>query len=164
MDPEKTGEQQNVPPARASGRFEKGQSGNPAGRPKGARNRATLLAQDLLDGESEELVRACIKRAKKGDPVALRLCIERLVPIRRSSTAEVDNLPRIAQAGDVASAASAIIEAAARGELTMQEAREWMALLDKQRSAIETQDLAVRLELLEEHERSRSRRKLLGGQ
>ena len=33
--------------------FEPGQSGNPAGRPKGPRNRATLAVEVLLDGEAE---------------------------------------------------------------------------------------------------------------
>ena len=32
------------------GRFTKGVSGNPAGKPKGTRNRVTLLAEALLDG------------------------------------------------------------------------------------------------------------------
>lgn len=157
--PENTGENQAPPGERGSdGKFRPGQSGNPSGRPRGSRNRATRLAQDLLDGESEELVRVAIKRAKKGDPIALRLCIERLVPVRRSQAAEVDDLPAIQDAGDVATAAAAIIQAAAKGELSLAEAREWLALLDKQRTAIETRDLAIRLELLEELERDREKR------
>ena len=33
--------------------FRKGQSGNPRGRPAGARNAATVIAEQLLDGEAE---------------------------------------------------------------------------------------------------------------
>jgi hypothetical protein len=44
--------------------FEKGQSGNPAGRPPGARNRTTMMAEELLRGEAEELMRLVIERAK----------------------------------------------------------------------------------------------------
>ena len=40
------------------GRFQKGQSGNPQGKPKGARNATTILAQNLLDGEAEALVKS----------------------------------------------------------------------------------------------------------
>src|SRR2546429_7242885 len=34
--------------------FEPGQSGNPAGRPRGARNRATVLAEKLMQDDIEE--------------------------------------------------------------------------------------------------------------
>jgi len=37
--------------------FTKGQSGNPAGKPKGFRNRSTLAVESLLDGEAEQLTR-----------------------------------------------------------------------------------------------------------
>jgi hypothetical protein len=35
--------------------FTPGCSGNPAGRPKGARNRSTLALETLLDGQAEAL-------------------------------------------------------------------------------------------------------------
>ncbi len=43
------------------GGFKPGKSGNLAGRPKGARNRATLAAEQLLQGEAEEVTRTCIE-------------------------------------------------------------------------------------------------------
>ena len=45
------------------GRYETGHSGNPAGRPRGALNRATRIAAELLDGEAEALWRAEIDLA-----------------------------------------------------------------------------------------------------
>ena len=65
-----TGKQRGKP-------FEKGQSGNPNGRPEGSRNRATILAQVLLDGQAEELIQKCVQMALDGDSTAMRLCIER---------------------------------------------------------------------------------------
>jgi hypothetical protein len=56
--------------------FKPGQSGNPDGRPKGARNRATIAAERLLDGEADTLTRKAIQLAQQGDTTALRLCIE----------------------------------------------------------------------------------------
>src|SRR5438309_11369164 len=65
------------------GRFRKGQSGNPAGRPLGSVNSATRAAMQLLDGEAEALTRKAIELALAGEPAALRLCMERIVGARR---------------------------------------------------------------------------------
>ena len=43
------------------------------GRPEGSRNKATLAAQTLLDGEAEALTRKVIDLALSGDITALRL-------------------------------------------------------------------------------------------
>ena len=60
-------------PGPARGRpFEKGRSGNPAGRRPGSRNKATLAAAALLAGESEALTRKAVELALAGDPTALR--------------------------------------------------------------------------------------------
>ena len=66
------------------GRFKKGQSGNPAGRPKGRRDERVLFAWALLDGEAEAIIRKCIEMAKEGDRVCMKLCIERILPPIRS--------------------------------------------------------------------------------
>ena len=44
-------------------RFQVGQSGNPEGRPRGSRNRATIAVQELLDGEGEVIARKAIELA-----------------------------------------------------------------------------------------------------
>jgi|SRR6476469_5365777 len=51
--------------------------GNP-GRPKGSRNKSTLAAEALLEGEAEVLTRRAVERALQGDIQALRLCLDRL--------------------------------------------------------------------------------------
>ena len=45
-----------------------GQSGNPEGRPPGERNRMTLAAAVLLDGEAEALTRKAVELTVAGDP------------------------------------------------------------------------------------------------
>lgn len=59
--------------------FTKGQSGNPKGRRKGVPNRRTELAK-MLDPHAEALIAKMIELALEGDVIALRLCMERLIP------------------------------------------------------------------------------------
>ena len=97
-----------------------GQSGNPAGRAPGSRNRATALAQALLDGELEALVRKAIGAALDGEPMALKLCIERILAPRRQERPSFA-LPPLATTEDAAKALAAIVAA---GELAPTEARD----------------------------------------
>jgi hypothetical protein len=106
------------PPRWARGQpFEKGRSGNPAGRRRGSRNRATLDAAVLLEGESEALTRKAVGLGLAGDPVALRLCIERILPVCRERAVRLA-LPPIEGADDASAAANAVTSALARGALT----------------------------------------------
>jgi hypothetical protein len=118
-----------------------------------------VLAQSLLDEDTEAIVRKAVALAREGDPVALRLCIERIMP-RRERSLSID-MPAIARAHDLVEAVSDVIRAAAAGELTLPEAREFLGLLETQRKVLETEDLAVRIEALEAEaaEEKRSRRK-----
>jgi hypothetical protein len=116
MSPDNTGEQQ-------AGRFMKGQSGNPAGRPRGSRNATTLAAEAMLDGEAEALTRKAIDMALAGDVVALRLCLERIYPPRKDKPVEFP-LPPIHTARDAADVMSAVMNAVATGQLTPADASE----------------------------------------
>ena len=60
--------------------------GNPAGRRTGSRNKATLAAAAFLAGESEALTRRAVELALAGDPTAMRLCLERILPPCRERT------------------------------------------------------------------------------
>ena len=63
--------------------FQKGQSGNPAGRAQGSRTKSTLFAEAILKNDREGIMDAVVNAAKNGDPTAMRLCVERLVPLRK---------------------------------------------------------------------------------
>ena len=117
MSSDNTGQKQ------VGGRFEKGVSGNPRGRPMGSRNNATLAAEALLAGEAEKLTRKCIDLALDGDPIALRLCMERIYPARKDRPVEF-SLPPINTARDAADVMSSVMNAVAAGQLTPADAAE----------------------------------------
>jgi hypothetical protein len=129
--------------------FEKGQSGNPAGRPPGTRHKVTLAAEALLDGESEALTRKAIDLALTGDTTALRLCLERILPPRKSRRVAFD-LPKIEKAEDLLAALSAVVTSMAAGELGADEAALIASVLEAKRKTIETVDLERRLAALEQ--------------
>jgi hypothetical protein len=60
--------------------FQKGQSGNPAGRRVGSRNRVSVLVHSLLENEAEYLARKTIDMAKDGNLGAMRMCMDRIAP------------------------------------------------------------------------------------
>jgi hypothetical protein len=56
-------------------RFQPGQSGNPRGKQKGCKHRVTLLAEQLMEDDAEDVVRAVITAAKGGDMIAAKLIL-----------------------------------------------------------------------------------------
>ena len=108
--------------------------------PKGTRHRATMLAEKLMEDDAENIVRAVVSAAKAGDPTAMRLCVERLVPLRKGRPVVFD-LPPVKTA--------ALARAMAAGELTVEEASAASSVIEMQRRAIETSDFEVRLRALE---------------
>jgi hypothetical protein len=136
-------------------RFRKGQSGNPKGRPRGTRNKATLAAEALLDGEAQAITRKAVALAKSGDTTALRLCMERIVPVRRDRPVAFP-IPDLKDANDAAALSRAIVAGVAAGDITPLEAGELAKLVDTYTRAVTAVEHEQRLKALEEQdERSR---------
>ncbi len=89
-------------------RFKKGQSGNPKGRPRGAKNMATLFTTALKErvvvtengrrrsiSKQEALVKHLVNKALSGDRRLLQLLLEevRVIEARAESSATGDNPP-----------------------------------------------------------------------
>ena len=125
-----------------------GQSGNPNGRPKGARNKTTLAIEALLDGEAETLTRKAIELAKGGDLTALRMCMDRLCPPRKDRPVSFE-LPKLETTGDAVTASAAIVQAVAAGDLTPSEAGELSRVVSAYASTLEAVDFDARLRKLE---------------
>jgi hypothetical protein len=128
----------------ANGRFAKG---NP-GQPKGSRHRATLAAEALLDGEAEALTRAAIEAGLAGEPVALRLCLERIIPARKSRPVRFA-MPPLKTAADATIAMATIVEATAAGDITPDEAEAFTRLVEAFVKVVELTDLERRVRELE---------------
>ena len=129
--------------------FQKGQSGNPKGRPKGARSKRTLAIEALLEGEADALTRKAIEMAKAGETVALRLCLERILPAKKDRPVAF-KLPPIESPRDATKAASALLKAVAAGEITPGEAGEISKLIEGFVRIVEVSELEARLSELEQ--------------
>jgi len=129
--------------------FQPGQSGNPAGKPKGTRNAALVALDAIGDENAEALVRQAVAIALAGDAQAMRMLLDRVWPARKGGRPVAFALPEMQTAGDVVVALGAIAAAAAAGDLTVDEAQGLAAVIEGQRRAIETADLAARIAALE---------------
>lgn len=126
-------------------RYVKGQSGNPAGKPKGARDRRTEL-RALLQPHAEALINKAVSMALEGDPTALRLCLDRVVsPVKaRDEVVEVDGLE-----GSLAEQGRKVIESLSSGAITPDQANALMQVLQTQARIVEVDELEKRVQVLE---------------
>ena len=122
-------------------------AGNP-GKPKGARHRVTRAAEEMLDGEAEALTRKAIDLALCGDPMALRLCLERILPPRKERPVDIV-LPVLTGPKDAMAVSAALLAAVAAGEIAPGEASVVGRLVELHLRAVEAHDLEARLAALE---------------
>src|SRR5262249_10447440 len=128
--------------------FEKGER-NPAGRPRGSRNRATLLMEGLLADDAEAIGRKAIAMAKQGDMAAIRPVNDHPRPGEKGETVALA-WPRLNRPADSVAAAAEIVAAVAAGELTPSEAADLAKVVDVYVRAIATQAFDERLTKLEQ--------------
>jgi hypothetical protein len=129
--------------------FQKGQSGNPAGRPPGSRNRATSMVQNLLEGAAENIAKRATELAQDGNVAAIRICMNRLSPVGPHNPVAFE-LPPIHSPQDCLRATSAILTGIASGDIAPAAALQIAKVIDVHLRAISTNDLEARMTRLEE--------------
>ena len=134
---------------RANGRFAKGASGNPAGRPPSSRNQSTLLMEALLEDEAEPLLRKAIELASGGDIYALKLCLDRLLPPCKDRAIHL-SLPPIENAQQVSAAMSTVVEAVGEGRITPGQGETVANILAVKKDVLAACDFERRLEQVEQ--------------
>jgi hypothetical protein len=119
-----------------TGRFQPGHSGNPAGRRKGSKNRATLWAEAIENGDADAVKRAVMARAKDGDAVAQRFVLSRLLPPARERCISLAGLPAPSgwPAQDARAAFHLIRAALVEGEVAPGEAMKLLAFFTRGRA------------------------------
>jgi hypothetical protein len=125
-------------------KFQPGQSGNPAGRPPGSRNKKTIAAEELLGEKAKAMVERIIFLAEGGHPMALRLCMEAVMP-RGADRPLALELPRVRCADDADAAFDIVIDAFGRGTLSTREFNHMLAAVGRMaRTTHQIQDLRER--------------------
>ena len=140
---------------KADGKFV---TGNP-GKPKGARHHTTRAVEALMNGEAEAITRAMIEAAVGGDIQSAKFILERVGPAPRKDVPVMLDLPEITTAADITQAMARIVEAVATGEMTPIEGNAVSGLIEGFRKTLETEELARRLEALEQTLESKGGRK-----
>jgi len=131
------------------GRWQKGQSGNPAGRKKGSINVATRLRR-MIDVEA--LVLKLHETAMKGNTRAAELLLDRALPPLRA-VAEAVELPGLKDAATLTAKAERIVELAAEGSVSPDIATALLSAIGTLAKATEIDELKRRIEALEvDHE------------
>jgi hypothetical protein len=126
-------------------RFKKGESGNPAGKPRGAKDKRTEL-RELLQPYAANLVKKAVELALAGDTTALRICVDRIIPTIKAKDAPIGIS---GLTGSLAEQGQAVLSAMAAGEITPDEANSVMAAIAAQVRIVEADELEKRIAALE---------------
>lgn len=140
---------ENAGQMQVSGKFQKGQSGNPNGKARGTKNRVTLAAERLLQGELDNICRKLVEEALIGNMQAVKLILDRVLPAKRERVIDVQ-LPKLNTTDDALRAMSIIIEAVGSGNITPNEGEALSRVIDTFVKAIQTHEIEKRVDLLEQ--------------
>jgi len=109
--------------------FTKGESGNPSGRPKGALNKSTLMAEALLADKTGLVMRKLFEDVERGDRVAIRFCASRLIPAQRERPVELE-LGELRNAADAEAEYAKIYKGVADRDMSATQGEKMCRIID----------------------------------
>ncbi len=118
------------------------------GRPRGSRNKTTMVAQQIMNNHADPLVRKALVMAMQGDTAILRAFLDRILPVRKETPVKLGTLP-MATIPDILKASKAVLEKVTSGKLTITEAQGVTDLFARHCKVIETEELEQRILALE---------------
>ena len=128
-------------------KFQAGQSGNPSGKPVGAKDKRTAL-RELLNPHAPALVEKAVQKALEGDTSALKLCLDRCIAPLRSTTGSV----AIESGGSLPERGQKTLDAIYTGEIDALTGSALLGALADQAKLVEMTEFEERLRKLEEQE------------
>lgn len=130
--------------------FQAGVSGNPNGRKPGTGHRQQLF-NSLVEPHSQKLFETAINLALSGNEAMLRLFLERMLPARPVDDSINMDMPKTGpgRTGSLLAFGEGILLAVSKGDITPEQGRSLMAVIDAQRKNIETTELEQRLAEIE---------------
>lgn len=140
---------ENAGKKQVSAKFQKGQSGNPKGKAKGTKNKATLAAEELLKGELNGICRRLIDEALEGNMQAIKLVLDRVLPVRKSPNVSI-SLPKLNSSSDALNALALITDAVGTAEISPDEGEVLSRIVNSYVKALEAYDFEKRLTDLEQ--------------
>lgn len=140
---------ENAGKMQVSGKFQKGQSGNPNGKAKGTKNRATLAAEQLLQGDLDSICRKLVEEALTGNVQAIKLVLDRVLPPKKDRVIDVQ-LPKLQTTDDAVNAISIIIDALGSGEITPSEGEAMSRVVDVFIKTLQEYEIEKRVSMLEQ--------------
>lgn len=127
--------------------FSKGVSGNPAGRPKGLRDKRNRLLTEILSKDEQGIAQKLAELAIDGNLAAISLCAEYLWS-KNKTQGEPLELPSMV-GKTIAEQGALIVDAMAAGEITPDEAGTAIQVIGSQSRILEVDDLTRRIAALE---------------
>lgn len=131
--------------------FKKGQIANPKGRPVGVMDKRLKL-RALLEPYSESLVAKAVGMALEGDVQALKLCIDRLIPVVKSEFINIKLPDDLSSPESILPAGVEMLRAMEKNDISPQQCVSMLSALKEHRENIVVDNFDKRLTVLEKSE------------